>query len=204
MTQSIGPSIVKVVPFRTCSDPEESCIVCATERTGRSATDKIAKANFIMRVNVVSSSVGAQLLLALDPKKQGMDIKGMVADHMGHFSIYDIPRVLLAVVVAACLGMVLGHFGAKRDASATKVLALWSATAALATAIVRSQLPIAILVLAAVILIGRRSEADRDPILLAAVVIGIGCGSGASIIMVIALVPYLLLVRWALGKKSVG
>lgn len=128
----------------------------------------------------------------------------MVADHMGHFSIYDIPRVLLTVAVAACLGMVLARFGAKRDAQTTRMFALWSATAALATAFVRSQLPIAVLVLAAMILVGRRSDGDRDPIFLASLIIGIGCGSGATIIMVIALIPYLILVRWAMGKKTIG
>jgi hypothetical protein len=133
-----------------------------------------------------------------------MDIKGLIADHMGHFSVYDVPNVLIVVVAAACLALVLARWGAGQEGRTARTTALWGAAAALATAFVRSQLPVAVLVLAAAVLAGRGNGADRDPIMLSALVIGIGCGSGATIIVMVALVPYLLLARWALGKQNVG
>ncbi|MBL7950699.1 MAG: hypothetical protein JNM62_03165 [Flavobacteriales bacterium] len=132
-----------------------------------------------------------------------MDIKGLVADHMGHFSVYDIPNVLFVVVVSACLAFVLARWGARQDASTARRTALWGATTALAAALVRSQLPLAVLMLAVAVLGGRGTTAERDPVLLGAMVIGVGCGSGASVIVLLALIPYLLLTRWGLGEKSV-
>jgi hypothetical protein len=37
---------------------------------------------------------------------------------------------------------------------------------------------------------------------LAAVVVGVGCGSSAGIIVAIAFLPLVLLMRWALNAKS--
>jgi hypothetical protein len=128
-----------------------------------------------------------------------MDIKGLIADHMGHFSLYDIPNVLFVLVMATLLGYVLARWGAGESASAARRAAFWACVAALATALVRSQLPIAALVLAAAFLIGKREDAPANNVLhFSVLVIGIGCGSGATVIVVLAFVPFILLMRWAL------
>ncbi|MBL7939096.1 MAG: hypothetical protein JNL43_07045 [Flavobacteriales bacterium] len=127
-----------------------------------------------------------------------MDLKGLVADHMGHFSIYDIPSILFVLVAATLIGFVMAKWGAGVQGVEARKLAFWCTVAALATAIVRSQLPIAALVLAAAVLVGKRSSHQGDDALFWSILLaGIGCGSGATVIVCIAMVPYLLLMRWA-------
>jgi hypothetical protein len=134
-----------------------------------------------------------------------MDLTGFLVDHMGHFSAYDIPGVLFLLLMAALLGWVMGYAGGERGAS-LRQLALWAATAALATAFMRMQLPVA-LALLGVLLLVRPSmpEAPRGRLLLfGALVLGLGCGSGAALIMALAAIPYVLLVRWALAPEAPG
>lgn len=127
-----------------------------------------------------------------------MDIKGLIADHMGHFSVYDIPNVLFVLVVSTTLGFILARWGASEEHSVAKRSAFWACAAALATALVRSQLPIAALVLAATFLVGKREERQPSAMLhFSVLVIGIGCGSGASVVVALAFVPFILLMRWA-------
>ncbi|MBX2973551.1 MAG: hypothetical protein KF797_10640 [Flavobacteriales bacterium] len=132
-----------------------------------------------------------------------MDIKGAIADHMGHFSVYDIPNLLFVLVAALVFGYLAARWGAGRQGAEARHDALWAATAALAAALVRSQLPLATLVLAAAVLVGRRGDARPDTTLLTMLLIGIGCGSGASVIVGIALVLFIPIMRWALrGEKQ--
>lgn len=127
-----------------------------------------------------------------------MDVIGFISDHMGHFSLYDIPNVLFMVLLAAFLGYLLARFGGRLEGNEARSTALWAATAALASAFVRAQLPLAVILLAIVLLVRGESATTRERLLLfGAMVIGLGCGSGAALIMLIASVPYILLVRWA-------
>ena len=127
-----------------------------------------------------------------------MDVMGFISDHMGHFSLYDVPNVLFMVLLAALLGYLLARFGGRQERGDSRSTALWAATAALASAFVRAQLPLAVILLAIVLLLRGEVATTRERILLfGAMVIGLGCGSGAALIMLIASVPYILLVRWA-------
>lgn len=127
-----------------------------------------------------------------------MDLKGFIADQLGHFSLYDIPEVLFVLLASMLFGYVLTVFGAREVGPETKRMALWSAAAALATALVRSQLPLAVLVLAAAVLVGKRtSGAKDDTLFFSLLAIGIGCGSGATVVVGLALIPYVLIMRWA-------
>ena len=127
-----------------------------------------------------------------------MDVMGFISDHMGHFSLYDIPNVLFMVLLAAFLGYLLGWFGGRVQGSEARSMALWAATTALAAAFVRAQLPLAVVLLAIVLLVKGQGATNRERLLLfGAMVVGLGCGSGAGLIMLIASIPYILLVRWA-------
>ncbi len=126
-----------------------------------------------------------------------MDLKGAIADHMGHFSAYDIPGVLFVLVSSALFGYFLARWGARATVADARKLALWAGSAALATALVRSQLPVAMVVLAAVLLVGKRPESNVDgAVFFSALLIGIGCGSGATVIVGVAMIPYFFLIRW--------
>jgi len=132
-----------------------------------------------------------------------MDLKGVIADHMGHFSVYDIPNLVFVLVAATFMGYVLAYWGAGQKGSDARGLALWAAAAALATAFVRAQLPLAALVLAAAVLVGRAENGPRPAaVFFSALLFGIGCGSGAAVIVGIALVPYLLIMRWS-GRRPI-
>ena len=132
-----------------------------------------------------------------------MDVKGFVVDQLGHFSVYDLPEVLFVIVVAALLGYTLARFGARQTGTVLKQMAFWAAAAALAAVFVRSQLPMAALMLAAAVLAGKRSyEMGNDALFFSVLVVGIGCGSGATVVVVLAMIPYLFLMRWAFGPGS--
>ncbi len=129
----------------------------------------------------------------------------MIADHMGHFSLYDIPNVLFAVVLATILGFVLARWGAGEPATLARRTAFWACAAALATAIVRSQLPVAVLVLAAAFLVGKRENGPANGVLhFSVLVIGIGCGSGATVIVALACIPFVFLMRWAFRAAPIN
>ncbi len=129
-----------------------------------------------------------------------MDIKGAIADHMGHFSVYDIPGVLFVLFSATFFGFAAARWGAREENGVARSVALWAGAAALATALVRSQLPIAVLVLAAAFLVGKREAGSGSNVLqFSALAIGIGCGSGASVIVGLAMIPFILIMRWAVA-----
>ena len=132
-----------------------------------------------------------------------MDIKGFLADHMGHFSPYEIPHVLFAFLFAALLAWVAAVVGAGSRGATARRLAVWAGTAALGVAFVRMQLPIAVALVAILLLVRPAAFDQRDrSLLFGALVIGLGCGSGASLIVAALFIPYLLLLRWAFAGKG--
>lgn len=132
-----------------------------------------------------------------------MDVLGFVADHMGHFTLYDVPNLLFAVLLASLLGYLLARVGAGIGGPEARSLALWAGTTALAVGFVRAQLPLAIALLAIVLITGPITSERRDRALFfGALVMGLGCGSGAALITVAVAIPYLFVVRWAFGPKG--
>ena len=133
-----------------------------------------------------------------------MDISGFVVDHMGHFSLYDLPGVVFAVIMAALLTVALTRVAGAGTGRSARQLVLWSAGAAFAVAFVRGQLPVAVCLLALVILARPRgSEHGSDALFFGALAIGLGCGSGATLVTAMLVIPYMLLARWALsGAKD--
>jgi hypothetical protein len=127
-----------------------------------------------------------------------MDIAGFVVDHMGHFSAVDLPRVLFALVMAALITLVLAWLQGSEGRSHQRSLVLWAVLASAGTILVRGQLPVAVVFLALVLLV-RPRVADHLPsgLLFAALVVGMGCGSGASLVTALMALPLVLVVRWA-------
>ena len=136
-------------------------------------------------------------------KAKRMDLMGFVADHMGHFSLYDVPNLLFAVLLASLLGFLLARVGAGTGGPEARSLALWAGTTALAVGLVRAQLPLAIALLAVVLIAGPVTSERRDRALFfGALVMGLGCGSGAALITLAVALPYLFVVRWAFGPNG--
>lgn len=126
-----------------------------------------------------------------------MDIKGFLMDHVGHFGLPQIGGLVFAVLIAALLGWALGALAARTDGGAARELAVWAATAALAVGFVRSQLPLALaLVAIAMFASVGRSEGRQGALRAGALVLGLGCGSGAALVTLVLALPYFVLVRW--------
>jgi|694.fasta_scaffold11952_13 hypothetical protein len=134
-----------------------------------------------------------------------MDLLGLLTDQMGHFTPGDIWGVLLGLLLAALFGFVLGKVAGSAEGPDAKALSVLSAVVALAVALVRANVPLSIALVAVALLFRPELPAHgwkaRLP-LLAAVVVGVGCGSSAGIIVAIAFLPLVLLMRWALNAKS--
>jgi hypothetical protein len=134
-----------------------------------------------------------------------MDWKGFVVDHVGHFAPHMIGNAVFAVLVAALLGFAVGSLGTRAGSSAARTLALWAALAALTVAFARTQLPVAMAMVAVVLLVRPRpDDATPQMPLVAAVLLGAGCGSGASLVAAVLAVPVIALLRWSQGAKPVG
>lgn len=132
-----------------------------------------------------------------------MDLKGFAADHMGHFTLYDVPNTAFALLVAALLGLLMGRVGLRMDAAGARRAALWSALSTLAVVFVRAQLPLAVALVALVLLVRPQvTERGERGLLTASVVIGLGCGSGATLIVGALFLPMLLVARWATATES--
>lgn len=131
-----------------------------------------------------------------------MDIAGFVADHMGHFSMVDLPRIVFSLAMAGALTWVMVRVAGGQESGHERVFVLWSIIAAAGTLLVRGQLPVAVVFLALVLLVRPRSgevlSSDRS---LAALVIGMGCGSGASLVTAMVAFPLALLMRWVYRAK---
>lgn len=117
-------------------------------------------------------------------------------DHMGHFSAYDVPGLLFAILVASCIGYAVGR--AVRDRSGAPMLALWATTAALVTCFVGVQLSLAVIMAALVLLVRPATpRTTSSPAFLITLVLGGACGAGAALIALLVAVPVLVLLRWA-------
>ncbi|MCB0792656.1 MAG: hypothetical protein H6595_02630 [Flavobacteriales bacterium] len=128
-----------------------------------------------------------------------------MADQMGLFTPYDVPGIVFGIVLAALLGFVLARWGARLDTIGIRRSAVMSASAALGVALVKASVPLAIALVALVLLAGPFQRADdRGPRWsnMALVFIGGGCGAGASLVVLVAMVPILLLFRWASTPSS--
>lgn len=133
-----------------------------------------------------------------------MDFKALLADQLGHFTLYDIGTGLVSMLAAALLAYAVGLF-AKAHAPSPKELSISAAVVAFAVSLVRASVPLSIALVAVVLLLrGEVREADRKalPLRLAALVIGLGCGSSASLIVAALAVPLGLLLRWSTNERS--
>lgn len=131
-----------------------------------------------------------------------MDFKALLADQLGHFTPYDIGTALISLFAAALLAYAVGLLA---KAQAPKELSLSAAVMAFAVSLVRASVPLSIaLVAAALLLRGEVREADKRvlPLRLAALAIGLGCGSSASLIVAALVVPLGLLLRWGTSERS--
>lgn len=127
----------------------------------------------------------------------------MLADQMGAFTPYDIGNGVLALLLAALLAFVAGLIGRASGDQAPKHLATLAAVAALAVLFVRGSVPLSIALVGVALLVRTGSPVAREggwrsslPQLVA-VVIGVGCGSGAALIALVLMVPVALLLRWS-------
>lgn len=132
-----------------------------------------------------------------------MDIKGFLMDQFGHFGLPQVGSLIFALLIAALLGWALGALAARKPAAVARDLALWAATAALAVGLVRSQLPLALALVALGLFASIGRAKGRAGLLRAgALVLGLGCGSGAALVTFMVAVPYFLLVRWNASSKA--
>ncbi len=127
-----------------------------------------------------------------------MDWKGLIADHFGHFAVKDVLNLIVAVLAAAVLGALVAAFGARSDRVQARTSAAWAALFAAGVGFVKAQLPLAVALLAAAFLIQPALGTKQDRlVLLAMLVLGLACGSGASLVAA-ALTPVLvILLRWS-------
>jgi hypothetical protein len=133
-----------------------------------------------------------------------MDFKALLADQLGHFTLYDIGTGLISMLAAALLAYVVALL-AKARVPAPKELSISAAVIAFAVSLVRGSVPLSIALVAAVLLLrGEVREADKKvlPLRLAALAIGLGCGSSASLIVAALAVPLGLLLRWGTSERS--
>jgi len=121
---------------------------------------------------------------------------------MGYFSLYDIPNLFIAILAAALLTYLSGKLGLRANKAALLTLMAWSATVALGVGLVKGQLAFAV-ILAAILIVakGYTPKEISGGALLMAMVIGLGCGSGATLITLVALVPLVILLRMT-GKPE--
>jgi len=131
-----------------------------------------------------------------------MDFQALLAEQLGHFTLYDIGSALVSLFAAAMLAYVVGLLA---RTNAPKELSISAAVMAFAVCIVRASVPLSIALVAAVLLLrGEPREADRKSLSLrfAALAIGLGCGSSASLIVAALAVPLGLLLRWGTSERS--
>lgn len=131
-----------------------------------------------------------------------MDVTGFIIDHMGHFTVYDLPGAAFSLVMAALLTALLCMVAGGGARAEMRELVIWSTSSALALVLIRGQLPVAVAILALAILARPRGEGpSRSAMFFAALVIGAGCGSGAALVTAILVLPFGAIARWAEGRS---
>ncbi|HQV53111.1 MAG: hypothetical protein IPI00_01955 [Flavobacteriales bacterium] len=125
-----------------------------------------------------------------------MNWKGFLLDHMGYFSVTDIPNFLFAILLAGLLVFISARFGLRSTPADMRVLVIWAALVALGVGLVKGQLAFA-LVFVGVLLFARGTDSSKQSghAVLMAMIIGFGCGSGAGLITFIAVLPLILILR---------
>ena len=131
-----------------------------------------------------------------------MDWKGTVLDNMGYFSLYDIPNLFVAILAASLLTYLTAKFGLRANRADLAILMGLSSTVALGVGLVKGQLVFAV-ILAAILIVskGYTPKEISGGALLLAMIIGLGCGSGATLITLVALIPLVILLRMT-GKPE--
>lgn len=127
-----------------------------------------------------------------------MDIQGLVADLMGHFTPHDIAVALLSMLAAALLAYVVGLL-ARTNSPSKKEMAVAAGVMAFGVVFTRGEVPLSIALVAAVLVLRGewRSDGPMATLLrLAALAIGVGCGSSAAAIVAVLAMPLGLLLRW--------
>ena len=132
-----------------------------------------------------------------------MSIKNLIADQLGYFSVQDIASTLIGVMAAAVLGYVIALLARAKDPGA-KEMAMTAAVMAFASGLVRDSVPLAIALVAAVLLVRGATELTSRAALLrfTALAIGLGCGASASVVVMAVGIPLALLLRWGTAERS--
>jgi hypothetical protein len=134
-----------------------------------------------------------------------MDLKGLLADQMGYFTPYDVPGILLSMLLAALIAFLLGLLAGGAEGPGARALGALAAVTALAISLVRASVPLSIALVAVVLILrGEVKEKNwRSFILnLAALTVGVGCGSSAGLVVLAVFIPLGLLLRWALNPRN--
>jgi hypothetical protein len=136
-----------------------------------------------------------------------MDLQGIIADQMGAFTPHDIGGALFSVLLAATLAFLLALMLRASSGVSPRMLAVLAAIVAFAVVLVRGSVPLSIALVGLLLLVrpGVREVQDRwtakGLLQLAAVAIGLGCGSSAGLIVLLLVIPVALLLRWAFAHE---
>lgn len=132
-----------------------------------------------------------------------MDLKGFLADQMGHLTVYDLPLLLFNVLAAMALAIMGGRVAGA--GVALRSMALLAGVTAFAVFLVKGSLPLAVALVAAVLLLltrrGTEEEGDMAPRLFA-VAVGFGFGASAGAITLVVAIPLAFVLRWTLKRST--
>jgi len=133
-----------------------------------------------------------------------MDLKGLVADHFGHFALKDLANLTVSVFAAAVFGALVAAYGARQSRTNARSGAVWAALFAAAVGLARTQLPLAVALVAMALLLHPIATKPGDRRVMAGMlVIGLACGSGATVVGALLAVLLLVLYRWVgLGAEA--
>jgi len=134
-------------------------------------------------------------------------IKGFVADHFGDFSPSDIPNFLFALFLSAILNILLimlyKRYGKGSEDDGSNRFVLLGLGAATLTAIIKQSLPLALAALALLSIIRLRdgnTDLNKLSYLFISILIGVACGAGYGLIMVMAFCVIALFIV-IMGRK---
>lgn len=130
-------------------------------------------------------------------------MKELIADQLGYFTVHDIAAALIGVVAAALLGYATALL-ARAKGPGPSEMAVTAAVMAFAAGLVRGSVPLAISLVAAVLLLRGGADGNSRSTLLRfmALAIGLGCGASASLVVAALAVPLGLLLRWGAAERS--